>query len=72
MNFDEAFFDELDTDNGCIKLAKLDNRECTEPPLFVGKAMNTAHQNSSLPFGQASRMNLVEQLRNAWNTWEKP
>ena len=61
--FDEAFFDELDADNGASKLAKLLIEECTELNLFVGKAMNTAHQNSNLPFDLSVRMNLVEQLK---------
>ena len=61
--FDEAFFDELDADNGASRLAKLLIEECTELNLFVGKAMNTAHQNSNLPFDLSVRMNLVEQLK---------
>ena len=61
--FDEAFFDELDADNGASKLAKLLIEECTELNLFVGKAMNTAHQNSNFPFDLSVRMNLVEQLK---------
>lgn len=60
--FDEAFFDELDADNGAAKLAKIIIEECTELNLFVGKAVNTAHQNSSLPFDLSIRMNLIEQL----------
>lgn len=62
-DFDEAFFDELDADNGASKLAKLIIEECTELNLFVGKAMNTAHQNSNLPFDLSVRMNLVDQLK---------
>lgn len=61
-DFDEAFFDELDADNGAAKLAKIIIEECTELNLFVGKAVNTAHQNSSLPFDLSIRMNLVEQI----------
>ena len=61
--FDEAFFDELDADNGAAKLAKLIIEECTQLNLFVGKAVNVAHQNSDLPFDLSVRMNLVEQLR---------
>ena len=61
--FDEAFFDELDAENGASRLAKLIIEECTELHLFVGKAMNMAHQNSSLPFDLSVRMNLVEQLK---------
>ena len=61
--FDEAFFDELDADNGASKLAKLIIEECTELNLFVGKAMNVAHKNPILPFDLSVRMNLVEQLK---------
>lgn len=62
-DFDEAFFDELDADNGAAKLAKTIIEECTELKLFVGKAMNVAHQNSNLPFDLSVRMNLVDQLK---------
>ena len=61
--FDELFFEELDADNGAAKLAKYIIEECTELNLFVGKAMNVAHQNSNLPFNLSVRMNLVEQLK---------
>lgn len=60
--FDVEFFDELDADNGASKLAKMIIEECTEIHLFVGTAMNVAHQNSNLPFDLSVRMNLVEQL----------
>lgn len=63
-DFDEAFFDELDADNGAAKLARLIIEECTDLNLFVGKAMNTAHQNSNLPFDLSVRMNLVDQLKD--------
>lgn len=62
-DFDEAFFDELDADNGAAKLAKAIIEECTDLKLFVGKAMNVAHQNSNLPFDLSVRMNLVDQLK---------
>ena len=62
-DFDEAFFDELDADNGAAKLAKAVIEECTDLKLFVGKAMNVAHQNSNLPFDLSVRMNVVEQLK---------
>ena len=62
-DFDEAFFDELDADNGAANLARLIIEGCTDLNLFVGKAMNTAHQNSNLPFDLSVRMNLVDQLK---------
>ena len=69
--FDEAFFDELDADNGAAKLAKLIIEECTQLNLFVGKAMNVAHKNSNLPFDLSVRMNLVEQLKECAQNLEK-
>ena len=62
--FDEEFFNELDADNGASKLAKLLIEECTDLNLFVGKALNPAHQNTNRPFDLRVRMNLVEQLKD--------
>ena len=61
---DEAFFDALDAENGAAKLARLLIEECTDLNLFVGRALNPAHQNSNLPFDLSVRMNLVEQLKD--------
>ena len=63
-DFDEAFFDALDAENGAAKLARLLIEECTDLNLFLGKALNPAHQNSNLPFDLSVRMNLVEQLKD--------
>ena len=63
-DFDEAFFDALDAENGAAKLARLLIEECTDLNLFVGRALNRAHQNSNLPFDLSVRMNLVEQLKD--------
>lgn len=62
--FDVEFFDELDANNGASKLAKMIIEECTELNLFVGTAINEAHQESDLTFDLSLRMNLVEQLKN--------
>lgn len=61
---DVDFFEELDAQNGGAMLAKLLIEECTELNLFVGKAMNIAHQNPNLPFDLSIRMNLVEQMKD--------
>lgn len=63
-DFDVEFFDELDANNGAAKLAKMLIEECTDINLYVGTAMNVAHQNSNLPFELSVRMNLVEQLQD--------
>lgn len=60
--FDAEFFDELDADNGASRLAKLLIEECTELNLFVGTAVNEAHQESELNFDLSMRQNLVDQL----------
>ena len=62
--FDQAFFDALDAENGAAKLSSLLIEECTDLNLFVGRALNPAHQNSNLPFDLSVRMNLVEQLKD--------
>lgn len=63
-NVDEFFFEELDKDNGGSKVAKLIIEDCTILNLFVGKAINEAHQNPGLPFDLSIRMHLVEQIRD--------
>lgn len=60
---DEHFFDELDKENGGSQIAKLIIEDCTVLNMFVGKAMNEAHQNTGLPFDLSIRMNLVEQFK---------
>ena len=60
--FDAEFFDELDADNGASRLAKLLIEECTELNLFVGTAVNAAHQETELNFDLSMRQNLVDQL----------
>ena len=59
---DENFFVELDRDNGGSQLARLIIEECTDLNLFVGKAINEAHQNPNLPFALSIRVHLVEQI----------
>ncbi len=63
-NEDEFFFEELDKDNGGSKVAKFIIEDCTMLNLFVGKAINEAHQNPGLPFDLSIRMHLVEQIRD--------
>ncbi|WP_310604915.1 SpoIIE family protein phosphatase [Anaerosporobacter sp.] len=59
---DEYFFMELDKENGGSSLAKVLIEECTTLKLFVGKAINIAHQNPNLPFDLSIRMHLIELL----------
>lgn len=59
----ERFFYNLDADHGAANLAKLLIEECTHLNMFVGKAMNEAHQKASLPFDLSIRMRLVDKIR---------
>ncbi len=63
-NVDEYFFEELDKDNGGSKVAKMIIEDCTVLNLYVGKAINEAHQNPGLPFDLSIRMHLVEQIKD--------
>lgn len=69
--FDEQFFQLLDLENGASKLAKLILEECTDLMLFVGKAMNTAHEDPSLSFELSTRISLIEQLETCANALGK-
>lgn len=62
---DEHFFEELDKDNGGSMVARYIIEDCTILNLYVGKAMNEAHQNPSLPFNLSIRLHLIEQLKEA-------
>lgn len=61
----EVFFDELDKENGGSMIAKRIIEDCSILNLFVGKAVNEAHQNPALPFNLSIRMNLVDQIKEA-------
>lgn len=63
-NIDENYFLELDKKNGGSLVARLLIEECSHLKLYVGKAMNMAHQNPGLPFDLSIRMNLVEQIKD--------
>lgn len=62
-DLDESFFFELDQENGGSQIAKVIIEDCTQLNLFVGRAINAAHQNPGLPFDLSIRMNLVEQIK---------
>lgn len=61
---DDEFFLELDRDNGGAQIAKLIIEDCSVLHMYVGRAINEAHQNPSLPFDLSIRMHLVEQLKD--------
>ncbi|MDO5293740.1 MAG: SpoIIE family protein phosphatase [bacterium] len=59
---DEDFFIQLDQKNGAAMVAKIIIEECSDLYLYVGRAINVAHQNPELPFDLSIRMNLVHQI----------
>ena len=59
---DQSFFKRLDEKNGGSQLAKLIIEKCTHLHLFVGEAMNPAHQAAGLPFDLSVRMRLVDKI----------
>ena len=61
----EDFFLELDKPNGGSLVARMLIEDCTELHMYIGKAINVAHQNPNLPFDLGIRQNLVEQLKKA-------
>ena len=58
----EAFYKQLDAGNGGARLAKLLIEGCTHLTLFVGQAMNEAHQAAGLSFDLSIRMQLVDRI----------
>lgn len=68
---DENFFLELDKDNGGSQIAKMLIEDCTELHMFVGRAINEAHQNPNLPFDLSIRMNLVAQIAEVVRRMDK-
>lgn len=59
---DDSFFQVLDADNGAAMLAKLIVEHATHVNLFVGEAINSAHQAIALPFDLSIRMRLIDRL----------
>lgn len=62
INYD--FFQRLDENNGASKIAKYIIEECTTLYMYVGMAINPAHQNPSLPYDLNLRLHLIEQLED--------
>ena len=56
-------FQTVDEKNGGSQLAKLIIERCTHLHLFVGEAMNPAHQAAGLPFDLSVRMRFGGQDR---------
>ncbi len=61
----EDLFLEIDKKNGASLVAKMLIEDCTELHLYIGRAINEAYQNPSLPFDLGIRQRLVDQLKEA-------
>lgn len=59
---DPFYFHKLDEENGAAMIAKMLLENCTHLRLFVGKAINPAHQNPGLPADLSIKMKLLDEL----------
>ena len=59
---DEEVLKQLDGRNGAAALAKLLMEHCTHLYMFIGKAINPAHQNPNLPVDLSIKIRLLEDL----------
>lgn len=59
---DPFYFHKLDEENGAAMIAKILLENCTHLRLFVGKAINPAHQNPGLPADLSIKMKLLDEL----------
>ena len=59
---DAFYFKKLDETNGAAMLAKILLEECTTLNLFIGTAINPAHQNPGLPSDLSIKLKLIDKL----------
>ena len=59
---DSFYFKKLDEKNGADMLAKILLEECTTLNLFIGTAINPAHQNPGLPSDLSIKLKLIDKL----------
>ncbi len=52
----------LDADNGAAKLARLLIEDCTDLTMYIGRAINPAHQNPNLPMDLSIKLRLLNEL----------
>ena len=60
MDFSD--FKDLDANNGAAMLAKMLLEDCTTLNLFIGKAINPAHQNPNLPVDLSIKLRIIKEL----------
>ena len=59
---DSHYFYALDEPNGAAEIAKILLEDCTDLKVFIGKAINPAHQNPGLPADLSIKIKLIEEL----------
>ena len=59
---DAGSIGQLDAHNGAAMIARILLEECTHLYLFIGKAINPAHQNPNLPVDLSIKIRLLEEL----------
>ena len=59
---DSFYFKKLDEKNGAAMLSKILLEECTTLNLFIGTAINPAHQNPGLPSDLSIKLKLIDKL----------
>lgn len=59
---DEYYFRRLDEQNGAAMIAKMLLEDSTSLKVFIGKAINPAHQNPGLPSDLSIKMKLLDEL----------
>ena len=68
---DSFYFKKLDEKNGAAMLAKILLEECTTLNLFIGTAINPAHQNPGLPSDLSIKLKLIDKLCGLMERLEK-
>ena len=59
---DSYYFHRIDEENGAAMLARLLLEDCTHLKLFIGTAINPAHQNPNLPADLSITLKLIDRL----------
>lgn len=59
---DSYYFHRIDEQNGASMLARLLLEDCTHLKLFIGTAINPAHQNPNLPADLSIKLKLIDHL----------
>lgn len=59
---DSYYFHRIDEENGAAMLARLLLEDCTRLKLFIGTAINPAHQNPNLPADLSIKLKLIDRL----------